>query len=99
MLKPKFKMYQEVVLVRGAVYDDLFGGPVKIRKGQEGVVVLINITAGVSYVGYEVEFFDSKGETIAVSTVKETDLAILPGGHPGVEEAKPRRNRSRSRAA
>jgi hypothetical protein len=30
-------------------------------------------------IGYNVEFFDDAGETIAVATLEEKDLAPLPG--------------------
>jgi len=99
MLKPKFKMYQEVVLVRKSLDDELFGEPVTVRKGQKGVIVLIYITAGVPYVGYEVEFFDEQDETIAVSTVKEEDIAALPDGRPDIKVVKSRKHKSKSQAA
>ncbi len=99
MLKPIFKMYQPVVLVRESLKDDLFGEPVTVKKGQKGVIVLVNIAADVPYVGYEVEFFDKQGETIAVSSVKEEDIAALPDDHPDVKVMKPRKNKSKSRAA
>ncbi len=99
MLKPKYKMYQEVVLVRKSLEDDFFGEPVTVKKGQTGVIVLINIATDVPYVGYEVEFFDDKDETIAVSTVKEEDISALPDDSPDMKVAKRRKNKSKSRAA
>ena len=101
MLKPRFKMYQEVVLVCESVKGDLLceSESTRVRKGQEGVIVLVNVTTGVPYIGYVVEFFDKHGETIAVSSVKESDIAALPDGRSDVKVVKPRKNRSKSRAA
>ena len=99
MLKPKFKMYQEVILIGEPFKDDLFGEPATVRKGQEGVIVLVNIAADVPYVGYVVEFFDKRGETVAISDVKEEDIAPLPGGYPDVKAVKPRKNKLKKHAA
>ncbi len=92
-------MYQRVVLVRESLKDKLFGEPVTVRKGQKGVIVMVYVTKDVPYVGYEVEFFDEHHETIAVSTVKEEDIAPLPGGNPDMKAMKSRKNKSKSRAA
>lgn len=99
MLKPMFKMYQKVVLVRESLKDTFFGKPVIVRKGQKGVVMLINQAKHIPYVGYEVEFFDKAGETIAVSSVKESDIAPFPEDSPQSKRAKASHGKSRSQAA
>jgi hypothetical protein len=96
--KPLFKMYQRVILLCESVKDD-FGEPVRVKKGQKGVIVLICRAPDVPSIGYFVEFFDKKGETIAVSVVKEEDIAALPDGRPDIKAVKPRKHRSKSRAA
>src|SRR5262249_17524427 len=92
--KPVFKMYQEVVLVSESVTGDVLceNKSLRIKKGQRGVVVLICKTPDVPYIGYVVEFFDKKGESIAVGTVKETDIAALPDGYPDAKAIKPRKS-------
>jgi hypothetical protein len=98
--KPVFKMYQEVVLIRESVKDNFFGEPVTVRKGQRGVVMLICKVPDVPSIGYAVEFFDKKGETIAVSIVEESDIAAMPEGRPDVKAVKQRRkNKPKSCAA
>ena len=98
-LKPLFKMYQEVVLVRESLKDNFFGEPVVVRKGQQGVIVHIHIVSGVPHVGYEVEFFDKNDETVAVSTVEENDIAALPGGHPDVKAVNSKKHKPKKHAA
>jgi hypothetical protein len=97
--RPQFKMYQQVILVCESAKDDVFGEPTIVRKGQKGVIVLICQTPDVPSIGYAVEFFDKKGETVAVSIVEENDIAALPDGSPDVKVAKRRKNKSKSRAA
>ncbi len=92
-------MYQEVVLVRESIRDKFFGESVIVRKGQKGVIVLINIAPHIPGVGYVVEFFDDQNETISVSDVKEEDIAALPDGEPDIKVAKARKNKSKSHAA
>ena len=96
--KPLFKMYQEVVLVRDWVKDD-FGETTVARKGQRGQVMLICQAADVPSVGYAVEFFDKKGESVAVSIVEESDIAALPGGYPDVKAVKTKKQKPKTHAA
>jgi hypothetical protein len=99
--KPMFKMYQDVFLIRESIKGDLLceSESVIIRKGQRGQVMLICRAPGVPSIGYAVEFFDKKGETVAVSIVKEEDIAALPNGRPDIKVVKAHKNRSKARAA
>ena len=88
-------------MIRESIKGDVLceSRSVKIKKGQQGVVLLICRVPDVPSVGYAVEFFDNKGNSIAVSTVNEEDLAPLPGGSPDIRAVKTRKNKSKARAA
>lgn len=60
-----FKQYQPVELVKDMMSDELLGAPVQLREGQRGIIVEIHEQPGLP-VGYDVEFFDEEGETLAV---------------------------------
>ena len=100
--RPIFKVHQEVVLIRESIKGDVVceSRSVRIKKGQQGVVLLVCRVPEISSIGYAVEFFDKNGNSVAVSTVEEEDLAALPGGYPDVKAMKPhRKNKSKARAA
>jgi hypothetical protein len=86
-----FKQYQEVVLVRESLQDTFFGTPVDLRRGQQGVIVEVYNRLGCP-TGYDVEFFDADGETIAVTTVQEGDIAAV-----SVEELMSKPSKSRKK--
>lgn len=60
-----FKQYQPVELVKDTMSDKTFGKPVQLREGQRGIIVEIYKQPGLP-IGYEVEFFDVQGDTIAL---------------------------------
>lgn len=97
--KPLFKMYQRVILMRDSV-EDIGGEGTFAKKGQKGVVLLICRTAHMPSIGYVVEFFDKKGEAVAVSTVREEDIAPLPSGYPDIKAVKSKKkSKPKARAA
>jgi hypothetical protein len=61
-----FEMYSDVVLT-----EDLAGSD--LRAGDVGTVVDRHSVAGLED-GYSVEFFDMTGRTVAVVTVRESQL-------------------------
>ena len=99
MLEPMFKMYQEVIFAGESFKDTFFGKPVTVKNGQRGVIMLINKAAHVPHVGYEVEFFDETGDTVAVSSVKESEIAPCPEDSPNAKKVKQGNGKSKSRAA
>lgn len=94
-------MHQEVVLVRESIKGDVVceSRSVRIKKGQKGVVLLICRTPDVSSIGYVVEFFDNRGEAIAIGDVKEEDIAPLPGGYPDVKAVNSKKHKPKKHAA
>ncbi len=79
-----FKQYQEVILIRDSLQDTFFGEPVNLQQGQRGRIMEVYNRRGLP-TGYDVEFFDEAGETIAVTIVQEGDIAPL-----SAEIAKPK---------
>ncbi len=71
-----FKQFEEVQLNLDSLDEILFGEPVRLRKGQHGVVLDVLRKPGLP-LGYNVEFFDNAGETVAVTTLGEKDLAPI----------------------
>jgi len=71
-----FKQYQQVILIRDSLQDTFFGEPVALRQGQRGMIMEVYNRPGFP-TGYDVEFFDEAGETIAVTLVQEGDIASL----------------------
>jgi len=71
------KQYQDVELVKDMMSDESLGEPVLLRKGQKGVIVEIHTNSEVPYPGYDVEFFDDSGDTVAVMIVREEDIRAL----------------------
>jgi hypothetical protein len=69
----KFKQYQEVTLNLDSLQDEFFGEPVELRRGQRGTIMEIYEQAGIP-TGYDVEFFDEEGESVALVTLRESDL-------------------------
>ena len=69
-----FKQYQQVQLKCASLKEVLFDEPVELTKGQHGVVLDVLKLPGLP-IGYNVEFFDAKGQTVAVTTLEEKDLA------------------------
>jgi hypothetical protein len=67
-----FTQYQEVQLKR-EIKDLFFGEHVTVKPGIRGVVMEIYPRTEIE-TGYDVEFFDKTGNTIAVTTVQESDL-------------------------
>jgi len=82
-----FKQYQEVELSHDMMSDELLGDPVQLKEGQKGVIVEIHTSKGIPYKGYDVEFFDDSGNTVAVMIVKEDD--IRPTHEKHVRKADP----------
>ncbi|MBA3991969.1 MAG: DUF4926 domain-containing protein [Cyanobacteria bacterium DS2.3.42] len=79
------KQYQDVELVKDMMSDESLGEPVLLRKGQKGVIVEIHSSSEVPYPGYDVEFFDDAGDTVAVMIVREEDIRAL-SKRPSAEE-------------
>lgn len=71
------KQYQDVELVKDMMSDESLGEPVLLRKGQKGVIVEIHTNSEVPYPGYDVEFFNDSGDTVAVMIVREEDIRAL----------------------
>ena len=82
----KFKQYQEVMLNKDSLQDEFFGEPVELQRGQRGVVMEIYEKPGIP-VGYDVEFFDENGESIALVTLHENDLLPLEKQKTGKDVA------------
>lgn len=82
-----FKQYQDVVLIRDSLTDTFFGKPISLRQGQQGIIMEIFNRPGVP-TGYDVEFFDDNGDTIAVTIVKEDDIAPLSAKTPKSQTGK-----------
>lgn len=79
------KQYQEVELVKDIMSDETLGEPVLLHAGQKGVIVEIHESPSVPYPGYDVEFFDETGDTVAVMIVREEDIRAL-SKRPSAEE-------------
>lgn len=75
-----FKQYQEVELVEDMMSDELLGKPVKLHRGQRGVIVEIHRAPGLP-AGYDVEFSNEHGETVAVIIVTEEKIKPLRQKH------------------
>lgn len=73
------KQYQEVRLNKDRLVEKLLDKTIVLHKGQEGIVVEVHKVPGLP-IGYTVEFFNDKGEGIAVSTLEEKYLT--PTGSP-----------------
>lgn len=86
-----FKQYQEVELSHDMMSDELLGDPVQLKEGQKGVIVEIHSNKGVPDKGYDVEFFDDEGNTVAVMIVKEGDIRVL-GAKTRKENVLPQRD-------
>jgi len=71
------KQYQDVELVKDMMSDESLGEPVLLRKGQKGQIMEIHINSDVPYPGYDVEFFNDAGDTVAVMIVREEDIRAL----------------------
>jgi hypothetical protein len=69
-----FKQYQAVQLNCDSLKQEFWGEAVELKKGQRGIVLDVLKIPNLP-IGYNVEFFDKTGETIAVTTLKEKDLA------------------------
>ena len=93
-----FEQYQKVVLVRDSLQDTFFGEPVDLRRGKEGVIMEVYNRPGFP-TGYEVEFFDEDGETIAVTTVHEGDIAAVSVEKATRKTSKTNKKRSSSQVA
>ncbi len=76
-----FKQYQEVELSHDMMSDELLGDPVQLKEGQKGVIVEIHTSKGIPHKGYDVEFFDDNGNTVAVMIVKEDDIRPTSESH------------------
>lgn len=76
-----FKQYQEVELSHDMMSDELLGDSVQLKEGQKGVIVEIHTSKGIPYKGYDVEFFDDNGNTVAVMIVKEEDIRPTGESH------------------
>lgn len=87
-----FKQYQEVELTHDMMSDDLLGEIVPMHRGQRGVIVAIHKVVGVP-TGYDVEFFDDDGETVAVMIVLKNDIKPLTEEPP---KSKRRASKSKS---
>ena len=68
-----FKQYQEIELVQDMMSDELLGEPVQLHLGQRGVIVDIHSGPGLP-TGYDVEFFNEQGETIAVMIMTKEQI-------------------------
>lgn len=79
------KQYQDVELTKDMMSDETLGEPVMLRKGQKGVIVEIHKTSDVPYPGYDVEFFNDDGDTVAVMIVREEDIKAA-SKKPSAEE-------------
>jgi Domain of unknown function (DUF4926) len=73
------KQYQEVQLKKERLVEKLLDETIILHKGQEGIVVEVHNLPGLP-IGYTVEFFNDKGEGVAVSTLEEKYL--IPIGPP-----------------
>lgn len=71
-----FNQYEEIELIHDMMSDELLGEPVQLKAGQKGIIVEIHSSTGVPYKGYDVEFFDDDGNTVAVMIVKEEDIRL-----------------------
>jgi len=68
-----FKQYQEIELTHEMLSDDLLGEVIPMKKGQHGVILEIYTRPGTPN-GYDVEFFDSHHNTVAVMVVEAKDI-------------------------
>lgn len=73
------KLYQEVELKVDSYKGTFFGEPFKLKKGQRGVIVHKSVVRGLP-IGYHVEFFNNRGETVALPALEEKYLAPVPQG-------------------
>ncbi|MGH9197567.1 MAG: DUF4926 domain-containing protein [Acidimicrobiia bacterium] len=64
-----FELYNDVILTR----DLAEGG---LRSGDVGTVVERHSVPGIAEDGYSVEFFDMRGDTVAVVTVPASALRL-----------------------
>jgi hypothetical protein len=71
-----FKQYQQVQLKLKTFKDTFFGKLVELKEGQRGIVMDVLVMPDLP-IGYNVEFFDNSGKTIAVSTLEEKNLAPI----------------------
>ena len=71
-----FRQYDSVKLKKQLLTDNCVGEPVQLYPGQRGVIVEIYRTPGHP-LGYEVEFFNDKSETIGLMTVQASDIEPL----------------------
>ena len=69
------KQYQPVVLVLDSFTTTFFGKTVRLTRGQKGEVM--EVFKHPDATGYAVEFFNEKGESIAVAVLEEGDIAPL----------------------
>ena len=70
------KQYDEVDLVNDLMSDDLIGKPILLKAGQKGQIMEIYDSPK----GFDVEFFDKSGKTVAVMIVKEKNLKFVQKG-------------------
>lgn len=78
--KNLFKQYQAVQLKCKSLKEIFDDEPVELKKGQRGIVLDVLLVPNVP-IGYAVEFFDKTGETIAVTSLAEKDLAPVNSEH------------------
>jgi hypothetical protein len=74
-----FRQYQTVELVKDMMSDGFIDDPVQMHEGQRGVIVEIHRQPGLP-IGYDVEFFDEEGETLALMIM--TEDMIRPSNKP-----------------
>jgi hypothetical protein len=70
------KQYQQVILNRDSLKDNFFGKPYTLQRGQQGMVMEIYKKPGTP-TGYDVEFFDEHGDSVALVILHESDLLPL----------------------
>ncbi len=72
--KHLFKQFQTVQLKCKSLKEMFEDELVELKEGQRGVVLDVLLVPNVP-IGYNVEFFDETGETIAISSLEEKYLA------------------------
>ena len=69
-----FKRYQQVQLKCKSFKDIFDDETVELKKGQRGIILDVLSMPNLP-IGYNVEFFDKTGDTVAVTTLEEKDLS------------------------
>ncbi len=69
----KFKQYDSVELLREMMSDGTLSSVALMRAGQKGVIVEVYSQDND---GYDVEFFDNDGNTVALMIMKEGDIRL-----------------------